>query len=412
MTDFWRFLAYTPHGGQAAIHGCDARFKVAVAGARFGKSLCGARELAREHICGDMRGWVVAPIYALSRPEFSYLARDLASLDLLDTYKSGGRTGHSRLSTLCGGETLALSGQSPFSLLGEELDFVLLGEAAHLGGDLWERYLRPRLSTRVGRMMASSTPRGSNWWHDLYARSGGDEWSRFHYATWDNPLIPAAEIESARRHLPADVFDEQYGGQFAPLSGRVYPEFRPATHVAKLHAPPGARIVRGVDFGFTNPLAVVWLAEDGDGGLLALREYFKAGVTVEQAAEDIRRIDDELRGAGLNVNRAFADPSGKGHIATLARAGILAEGAFNDVKAGIDAVRAALRPRGDGRPGMMIDAACPYLAREMEAYRWQEGPSGRERAPEKVNDHALDALRYAVMGLRRGVRQKVAQRLW
>jgi hypothetical protein len=412
MIDLWRHLPYSPHDGQAAIHDSDARFKVAVAGARFGKSLCGAREMARDLVCGDARGWLVAPIYALAKPEFSYLARDIASLDLLDDYKSGGRTGHSRLTTQCGGETLGLSAHSPYSLLGEELDWLVLCEAAHLERDAWERYLRPRLGTRLGRMVASSTPRGTNWWHELYVRAGDDgDWARFHNPTWDNPGIAPQEIDSARKHLPADVFDEQYGGQFTSLAGRVYPEFKLSTHVAKLQAPPGARIVRGVDFGFTNPMAVVWLAEDGDGGLLALREYFKAGATVEQAAEDIRRIDDELRGNGLNAHRAFADPSGKGQIETLRNAGIAAEGAFNDVKAGIDAVRAALRPRGDGRPGLLIDPACPNLIREIEAYRWQEGATGSERAPEKVDDHALDALRYAVMGLRRGVRVQVVRRL-
>jgi hypothetical protein len=119
-----------------------------------------------------------------------------------------------------------------------------------------------------------------------------------------------------------------------------------------------------------------------------------------------------LRGLGLNAHRAFADPSGRGHIATLSNDDIPAESAFNDVKAGIDAIRAALLPRGGGRPGLLIDAACPNLIREMEAYRWQEDPAGKERVPEKVNDHALDALRYAVMGLKRGVRAQLVQRVW
>lgn len=81
--------------------------------------------------------------------------------------RTGGRDGYSRLTTHGGGEILGLSAHSPFSLVGEELDWLILCEAAHLDRESWERYLRPRLGTRLGRMIASSTPRGGNWMHEL-----------------------------------------------------------------------------------------------------------------------------------------------------------------------------------------------------------------------------------------------------
>jgi len=407
MTDLWRNLPYSPHDGQAAIHASDARFKLAVAGARFGKSVGGSREMLREIVCGNGRGWVVAPIYALARPEFSYLTHDIAALAQLKSVKTGGREGYSRLSTHCGAEVLGLSAHSPFSLLGEELDWLILCEAAHLDSESWERYLRPRLGSRLGRMIASSTPRGGNWMHELYVRAGEDgDWGRFHYATWDNPAITAQEIESARRTLPADVFDEQYGGQFMPLSGRVFAEFKLSTHTGKLIAPEGCRVTRGIDFGFTNPLAVVWVAEDGDGRLLALREFYRGGMVIDQAATEIARIDDELRKHGLIIGRGYADPSNPAQIVTLCERGLPTERATGSVAHGIDLVRTALRTRGDGKPGLRIDASCTNLIREMESYTWQEGDAEREKQPEKRKDHAVDALRYAVAGLRRTVKMK------
>ncbi|MBE7492122.1 MAG: hypothetical protein HS108_10255 [Planctomycetes bacterium] len=409
MNDLWRNLPYTPHVGQAEIHAADARFKLAVAGARFGKSLSGAREMLRDTICGNGRGWVVAPLYALVRPEFSYLAHDAAALAQLRTVRTGGRDGYSRLTTCCGGEILGLSAHSPFSLLGEELDWLILCEAAHLEREAWERYLRPRLGTRLGRMVASSTPRGGNWMHELYVRAtDGRDWARFHYATWDNPGITPQEIEAARRALPADVFDEQYGGQFMPLSGRVFPEFCVATHTGRLEAPPGCRVTRGIDFGFTNPMAVVWVAEDGDGRLLVLREFYRAGMIVEQAAAEIARIDEELRAEGLVIGMGYADPSGPAHIATLCENGLPTARAAGGVAHGIDLVRAALKTRPDGTPGLRIDSGCANLIREMEAYSWHEGDAENEKQPDKRRDHAVDALRYAVAGLRHGVRVRVS----
>ena len=38
------FETYRPHAGQQAFHDSDARFKVLIAGARFGKSLAAARD--------------------------------------------------------------------------------------------------------------------------------------------------------------------------------------------------------------------------------------------------------------------------------------------------------------------------------------------------------------------------------
>lgn len=413
MNDLWRNLPYQPHPGQAEIHGSDARFKLAVAGARFGKSLSGAREMLRELVCGGGRGWLVAPTYALVRPEFNYLWHDTACLGLMREVKTGGRDGYSRLDTHHGTEVMGLSAHSPYSLLGEELDCLVLCEAAHMDRDAWERYLRPRLGTRLGRMIASSTPRGSNWMHELYVRAGQhNDWARFRHATWDNPGVTAAEVESARRALPADVFDEQYGGEFTSLSGRVYPEFQLPRHTGALRAPAGCRVTRGVDFGFTNPMAVVWVAEDPDGGLLVLREFYASGLVVEQSATEIARIDQELRDLGLVIGCGYADPSNPGAIATLCEQGLPTQRAPGGVSGGIDAVRTALRPRADGTPGLRIDASCANLIREMEQYSWQEGDAESERRPAKRRDHAVDALRYAVAGLHRHVGWKQHSMSW
>ena len=42
--EFFHLLKYAPHAGQLKFHDSDARFKVLIAGARFGKSLASAKE--------------------------------------------------------------------------------------------------------------------------------------------------------------------------------------------------------------------------------------------------------------------------------------------------------------------------------------------------------------------------------
>lgn len=415
--DVFHAIGYQPHAGQELFHASDARFKVLVAGARFGKSLAAARDVLPELLASDGRGWLVAPTYALARPEFRYLRDDLLhGLGAhLPTLVDGGRHGHSRLVTDWGAEVLALSAQRPEGLLGEELDWVILCEAAHLDGEVLPRFLRARLSTRGGRLVLTTTPRGYNWVHELYqlGLKGEPGWHSQLNPTWDNPLIPPHEIASARAMLPEEAFDEQYGGRFTSPAGAVYREFEPARHVARgLEAPPGAIFYKGIDFGYTNPFCCVWAAVDGEGRVLVLREYMRAGRTTDENAAAVRAVDDELIARGYVRGGAWADPSGATEMQTLRQNGVPCSAAKADLRGGISLLRMALKDGPDGKPRLLVDASCRRLIREFGLYRWEEGSSPQERVPRKQDDHALDALRYLVFALRSNVGWESRQAGW
>jgi hypothetical protein len=395
-------IHYLPHFGQLRFHASDARFKVLIAGARFGKSLAAARDVLTDLLCGPVRGWLVAPTYALAQPEMRYLVQDLRAKlgDDAVEFKDGGRSAASRIRLPWGAEVISLSARHPETLLGEELDWLLLCEAAHLKQDVFERFLRARLSTRGGRLVVPSTPRGCNWLHELYLRGGEEDWESFRFATADNPLISAAEIEAARATLPPETFDEQYLGAFTTRAGVVYREFQPSLHVAdKLAAPAGAIILKSIDFGFTNPFCCLWATRDADSRILILREHYREQWTVDQHAETINAVDDAFRRDGCEIGPAWGDPSAALERVILKQNGITTLPAQNNLRDGIAAVRRALATREDGRPGLIIDASCSNLLREIEAYRWQPSSVPGEKVPVKHDDHALDALRYLCVAL-------------
>lgn len=265
-------IRYVPHAGQHEFHESDARFKVLIARARFGKSLAAARDMLPDVLAGSTRGWLAGPLYPLSRPEFRTLRSDLRAS--LRAAPAGPSTEHQHICAW--GSTIEChSTRMPESLLAEEIDWLILCEAAHMDRDTWERYLRARLATRLGRVVVPTTPRGRNWVHDLYERGrlGQGGWASFKFATWQNPKILAAEIDDARATLPADTFDEQYGGEFSASAGRVYREFTRELHVSQaLPVNAGAVVFKAVDFGYTNPFACLWGALDADGRLLIVRE--------------------------------------------------------------------------------------------------------------------------------------------
>jgi hypothetical protein len=171
-------------------------------------------------------------------------------------------------------------------------------------------------------------------------------------------------------------------------------------------------VVRGIDYGFTNPTACVWVARDKMGRLLVLHELYVRHQTSDDIAPQIAAIDAGLRARGLLVGPAFADPSGPGQTESLRRLGVNVGRADNQVMAGIDLVRAALRARPDGEPGLRIDSACQNLLREIETYTWLPAQGNAERVPRPENNHALDALRYAVVALQRKVGWKAGAQPW
>lgn len=342
-SDLFSHLNYSPHVGQLKFHEHDNRFKLLIAGARFGKSLAASRDVLPELLSGETRGWLVGPTYALTKPEFRNLQDDIEGNLALKTefHNSSGTGGYVKLPW--GSEAWCLSAQLPQGLLGEEIDWLILCEAAHIKPDVFTRFLRARLTTRLGRLIIPTTPHGHNWIHALYQNADKqDDWLVQKHATWENPLIAKTEIELARKTLTPETFAEQFGGEFTARSGRVYPEFKLDSHVAsEMNISAGQVVYRGLDFGFTNPFACVWLSQH-HGQWQVLAEYTASGRVLDEHICSIKKIDDRLRSQGAVVGSSWADPSGALERETFQQAGIETQTADNHISGGIEVVRQQL----------------------------------------------------------------------
>jgi len=118
-----------------------------------------------------------------------------------------------------------------------------------------------------------------------------------------------------------------------------------------------------------------------------------------------RRLIGDIVGAAVRiqerwgVERFLCDPSEPAYIEEMRTAGLHAVAADNAVTEGIQRVKARLADAGDGRPRLTIAPECVNTVAELESYCWKESRTGEYKdEPEKANDHACDALRYAVMG--------------
>jgi hypothetical protein len=61
--------------------------------------------------------------------------------------------------------------------------------------------------------MFIGTPKGRNWFYDLYnlgQEETDEDWKSWHFTTKDNPLIDPSEIESAKKTLSSFAFKQEY----------------------------------------------------------------------------------------------------------------------------------------------------------------------------------------------------------
>ena len=218
-------VGYTPRESQAEIFNSPARFLVCDMGRRWGKTLTGLNWLL-EGACKDPGsvGWWLAPVYSQSKMAF----RTLVSA----ANKGNGSGAFSKLSHtelrvefLNGSLIEFKSADNPDNLRGEGLKRVVIDEAARVKREVFEEVIRPAISDTQGRVLFASTPKGKNWFFDMWTR-GQDplqkEFQSWRFPTSDNPLITQDEVDQAKQSMPIDVFNQEYLAEFLDDAAGVF----------------------------------------------------------------------------------------------------------------------------------------------------------------------------------------------
>lgn len=193
-----------PHEGQKSVLESQARFKVLMCGRRWGKSLISRNISITEALAGRITGYVT-PNYHLAKVFFDEISKiipsEIATANRSDlTFKF-----------LTGGEIRFFTGERLDNFRGLRLHNVIIDEAAYIPHlqDAWNNAIRPTLTDFQGKALFISTPRGKDFFYQLYLKNSGD-WQSFKYTTYDNPFILPAEIDEAKASLPKAAFEQEY----------------------------------------------------------------------------------------------------------------------------------------------------------------------------------------------------------
>jgi len=166
---------------------------------------------------------------------------------------------------------------NPEALRGRGIDFLVIDEAATVKKEAWENVLRPSLSDTQGKAVFIGTPKGHNWFYDLWTR-GNDplftDYKSWTYPSAANPYLSQKDIEEAKSTLPDLVYRQEYLAEFLDDYGAV---FRGVNECVKgeLEQPTqGKQYVAGCDLAKLVDFMVTVIM-DQNGHVVAFDRYNK-----------------------------------------------------------------------------------------------------------------------------------------
>jgi len=304
------------------------------------------------------------------------------------------------------------SSDDPDALRGPTFSAVWYDEIAKGSRESFD-ILMPTLLATKGAFLGTTTPRGKhNWIYDrLYLKSCppghpdhdetlyNEAYATITGSTWDNVENLS---EDAVRQL-----EEQYGkdsafgrqevaGQFVSFEGLVY-SWDEANYIPTRDMPQSldeySQIIGGIDFGWTDPAAAyvmgyregVWYVIDG---------IYESHLEPNDFAVAIADLGNRYR-----VSRWFADSARPDAVADLKSRGL--------------PVMPVVKPKIEDRIREMamftdnyrfkVSHRCPDVRNELQTYQYPDDRALRRdanRNPIDRNNHALDALGYALWSVR------------
>jgi phage terminase large subunit len=371
------------------------RFRVVVAGRRFGKTHLSIRELCKHAKEPGREVWYVAPTYKMAK---QIVWRKLKNkLQDLNWVKKANET--ELTLQLRNGSVISLKGADNYdSLRGVGLDFIVLDEFADIDPEAWYETLRPTLSDKQGRALFIGTPKGiGNWAYEIYQNSiDNANWQSYSFTTIDGGRVPPEEIEAAKQDLDERTFRQEYLATFETFAGRIYYGFDRAHNVKSWDKPIPDVVYIGMDFNI-DPMSAVIAVREGDS-LYVIDEIRLFSSNTQEAVAEIK--------SRYGRSKVFVYPDPAGHqrkssasgatdITILSNAGFVVKAPrhHTPVRDRINAVNSRLCS-SSGIRQLYIDPKCKYTIEGLERQTYKEGSS----QPDKDGgyDHMNDALGYMV----------------
>lgn len=282
----------------------------------------------------------------------------------------------------------------------------------------------------IRKGILTTNPKGHDWMYRWFFLKDHlkDEKSKHQYhlikaPSTENIHLPDGYLQSVMASWDDARIKREIEGSFDAFEGQVYNDFRRDVHVVRPFRIPAnwERHIR-IDHGYRNPAAVLFFAISPDGECYVYKELYVREWLIKEIVEGNPK-EQKVGVSGL-IQRSDSFRTAKIDPSTKARRGAKGESDYdeyrrhwpeslpplqlakNDVHLGIDRVKSYIKPDlKTGKPLLYIFESCSNLLEEITTYRYpdlkpnQQGLKSEDENPIKVDDHALDALRYMIVDL-------------
>ncbi|MBQ4493561.1 MAG: PBSX family phage terminase large subunit [Elusimicrobiaceae bacterium] len=168
-------------------------------------------------------------------------------------------------------------------------------------------------------------------------------------------------------------------GQWGSSETLIYTNWQ----MSQQEPPSYEEVFWGLDFGFNNPTALVKIYLK-DQIYFIEEKLYKTRLTNTLLIEELKTLIPEQE----RTQTIYADSAEPDRIAEISAAGFNIIPSLKNVLDGIMFVKSCT---------LNIIKESPNLVKEIQSYSWKTAPNGQlSEEPIKYNDHALDALRYAL----------------
>ena len=355
----------------------------------------GANELTKygwENI--QYPGWWVAPTYGQAVKGFDLITQNFGRAI---AHKRASQ-GQMSITFRSGGKLRFLSTERYENLRGEGVGFMVVDEAAFVPRAAWQEVLRPMLSDTGGKALFFSTPKGKNWFFEMWTR-GQDpdqpDYSSYHFPTRSSPYIPDSEVEEAKLTLPADVFAQEYEAAFLDEAAGVFRGIADCIGGELEDYIPGHKYVIGWDIAKHTDWSVVSVLDTDHKVDMMVRPHLVEwqrfnDISYVHQMDIVQRVSEKYHAYVLLDSTGLGDPifdslTARGvpclpyHFSSTTKQQLIQNLAVD------------IQNRDLTFPDI------PVLRNELEIYQYEIGPTGNVKysAPEGMHDDCVISLALA-----------------
>jgi len=282
---------------------------------------------------------------------------------------------------------------------GKKYHRVVIDEAAMIRNlrQAWQAVLRPTLTDNRGDMLMLSTPRGYDFFREMWLRGNDaeDGYSSWQLPTSQNPLIDPSEISAAQREVSDRVFRQEYLAEFI-TDGEVFRDVLSLATGDTVTYTPSHDYIIGADWAGSGSGGdfTAFVVVDSTARQVVYLDRF-SGVSYQQQSDRLHALYERYRAVAVY---AELNAMGAPVVESLISRGMRVTGmtTTNASKAmWVDMLALAIEQQSIT---LLND---PHLIAELQSYQSTRLPSGvfRYSAPDGQHDDCVMALLLAWQGV-------------